>query len=563
MLLRKYSIDYALILILAATAFLYIKNIGSYPFWDPWEAKYPQTVREMTERGDYITPFFNGRIRWTKPILIYWAMAVPIAIGENNEFTARLPSAVGAVMGVLLLYLFLMKLHGRSTAIIGACILATTPQYFYMARQAMPDMLFAVFLLAAMGFFALAQFGTEEDKKSIWFFYVSVGLAVLTKGPLGIAIVIGALATFAVIHVNPKRLFSIKTLWTDIKWLIHRYRIGVGIIILFLVAGPWYIAIFVKHGQLFIDEFIMDENIKRFQKPIRGHHGNGYFYIKTILHGMYPWSAFLPLALVFYFYGDNGPTRSVSEKWYFLAWFVAIFLIFAVTGTKQDHYILPIIPAFAIIVALFWEQYLKDNPPFWIYPAMLVSIGFVFLPIRDFIVEGDKYIFDNFTVKAPIKNDDIDTVLLGFLAIWIVALIGAFLFRYRKSVAFLVVLASFTNGIYFCHSILPDHSQRRSMANFVKYYQEHQTPDSKLVYFGKLRYSINYYLGKGEYKYFSGSKAKKLAKHVKNNKNVYIIAEKKLLAQLYRQLRKKTDFKWHRVSRNHRKFELITNVAPS
>ncbi len=61
--------------------YLFMWGAGSYDLWDPWEPKYGQAMREMMARDDFITPYYEGRIRWTKPILIYWAMYVPIRIG--------------------------------------------------------------------------------------------------------------------------------------------------------------------------------------------------------------------------------------------------------------------------------------------------------------------------------------------------------------------------------------------------------------------------------------------------------------------------------------------------
>ena len=157
--------EYVIVIALAAAAlFLYARGIGSYPLWDPWEPKYAKAVSEMQERGEWITPYLGGRIRWTKPILVYWAMYLPTALFGNNEFSVRLPIVLAAVLGVLMMYYFLSRLRGRRTGLIGACVLGTLPQYFYMARQAMPDMLLVVFLAAAMGFLALARFGAARQR---------------------------------------------------------------------------------------------------------------------------------------------------------------------------------------------------------------------------------------------------------------------------------------------------------------------------------------------------------------------------------------------------------------
>ena len=94
-------------------SFLYIYGAGSYSLWDPWEPKYAQTVIEMRQQGEYITPYYEGHVRWTKPIFVYWAMMVPMSIGGNTELMARLPSAVAAVFGLLLLFYVVRRLFDR------------------------------------------------------------------------------------------------------------------------------------------------------------------------------------------------------------------------------------------------------------------------------------------------------------------------------------------------------------------------------------------------------------------------------------------------------------------
>ena len=91
-------IDRLVILGLAlVTLLLYCRGLGSYPLSDPWEPRYARAMQEMSERGDYITPFYQNKVRWTKPILVYWAMYVPIMIGGTHAFTVRLPEAASCM----------------------------------------------------------------------------------------------------------------------------------------------------------------------------------------------------------------------------------------------------------------------------------------------------------------------------------------------------------------------------------------------------------------------------------------------------------------------------------
>ncbi|MEM7391498.1 MAG: glycosyltransferase family 39 protein, partial [Verrucomicrobiota bacterium] len=118
--------DILIMLLLAILAcFLFGYGIGSYGLWDPWEPKYAITILEMTERGDYITPYYLGLPRWTKPIAIYWAMLISSNIVGFNEIGARLPSVLFALGCVLFTYYFMRILHGRRPAVLASGVLMT------------------------------------------------------------------------------------------------------------------------------------------------------------------------------------------------------------------------------------------------------------------------------------------------------------------------------------------------------------------------------------------------------------------------------------------------------
>lgn len=539
--------------------FLFMWGTGSYDLWDPWEPKYGQAMREMMARDDFITPYYEDRIRWTKPILIYWAMYVPIRIGGNNAFTVRLPSVIAAIAGVLFTFYFLKKLRGRRTAILAACILGTIPQYFYMARQAMPDMLLTLFLCTAMGFLALARFGREHNKRYFMLFYASVAFAFLAKGPVACVLILGAVLIFWMISIDPQRLFSLKTVFSDIKTVFKSYHMALGLIIFLAIGSPWYIAMLIKHGSNFIDTFIMYENISRFKEPIRGHHGIANYYIRTLFHGMYPWSSLLPVGILFYFHGPMDD-REKKQRWYYLSWFLSMFLLFTTAGTKQQHYILPMTPVVAILIAMVWEKYFQKNTPFWIPLVFLISIAFVFQPIRDFLIEGNRYIFDNFTNRNTIDHIYVRTFLKLMFAAWATVMVLSIFFRRSRLMVTLAILIAYGNGIFFCHYVMPEHTKTRTVRHFLEYYLKRKDPDTQLIFYGKIRPSINYYYGKDKYHHFEKREEKKLAAFVGDEKKVYIIAEKKYARRLLRQLRQRTPFKWQTISREHPRYQLISNT---
>jgi 4-amino-4-deoxy-L-arabinose transferase-like glycosyltransferase len=540
-----------------AGCFLFIFGIGSYGFWDPWEPKYGQAMREMVESGDLIVPHFMGAVRWTKPIFHYWAMYVPMKLFGVNEFTARLPSALAALLGVIMVYFFVKRLRSRKTALMASGILATTPHYFLMARQAMPDMLLTLFLTASLGFFSLARFG-EKHKSGRYYhlFYAALGLATLTKGPVAGAIVVGTVLLFLSIDIDTSLLTRPKKLLSKCFSLMKEYRLGVGIIIFLAIAGPWYAAILYKLGHFYIDDFLMYENIQRFAEPVRGHHGIVIFYVQTIMQGMYPWYGFLPLSLLILF--DRPKVdEEVRQKWFFFSWFLAVFLIFTAAGTKLYYYILPITPPLAVIVAMVWEKYFNKEAPFWIKTAFILAIVFTLLPIRDFLLEGNGYIFNNFTHRHDISYTDTDTFYKIFIGAWALVMTLAILRKRSRAAAIMAVLIAYGNGLYLCHYVMPRHTRHRNVKPYIDYYIEHKKPSSRLAFLGRLRHSMNYYYQYDKYTYFNPRRQSSFIRYLKDNKEVYLIIEDKYMESVQEKVREQTNMRWYRISDYHPDYSLV------
>jgi len=554
--------DYLLMGALAAGAlFLYIWGTWTYPLWDPWEPKYAQTVREMVERGDFLTPYLNDKIRWTKPILIYWAIYVPTLIFGDTEFSARLPSVIAGVLGVLLTFYPLRRLRGRGTALVAASILATLPQYYFMARQSMPDMLLVMFLIAAMGFFALGRFIDERRRLHYGLFYLSVSLAFLTKGPVACAIVVGAIGIFWLIDFDPARLRSPRDLLADLRRSFSDYHVGLGLLIFLGVAAPWYVVTWFRHGDLFIESFVIGENLKRFRAPIFSHHGDVTYYLRTMFHGMFPWFSVVPFSILFCFRWRRELDEESRQRWYYLSWFLAIFALFTIAGTKLDHYILPIAPPTAVLAALFWEQYLDRDPPYWVRPALLLSLILAFLPIRDFLVEDPSYIMSVFVPQQVqvAQADSVDLALRVGFAAWVVVVLGCYLVPRSRAMLLAAVLVAYAGGIYFSHHVIPASTHERTLKYYVDGFDEMREPDAELVFYGKIRYSLRYYLGKGHYEEFEPEELHRLTAFVQGKPHVYIIGQDLWFDDLLERLHISTRSRWSTIRDDHPAFTLISN----
>jgi len=167
---------------------LYVPLAGTYGLYDPWETHYGEVARQMTTRGDYISLWWPGSPIdpdhfWSKPVLTFWIMSVfmhlfglgqadgaSIALGTRAEWAMRLPFCLMGVLGIWAVFLCAARFAGRRAGVIAALVLATSPLYFLIARQAMTDMPFVgpMTMALALGFFALFDDRDEELPRASW-----------------------------------------------------------------------------------------------------------------------------------------------------------------------------------------------------------------------------------------------------------------------------------------------------------------------------------------------------------------------------------------------------------
>jgi 4-amino-4-deoxy-L-arabinose transferase-like glycosyltransferase len=368
------------LLVIGWLAFLW--NLGSTGLVDETEPLFAEAARQMTVTGDWITPYFNGETRFDKPILIYWLMAIGYQLVGVNTWAVRLPSALAAIALTILCF-FTLRYFGFATpanasrdnrrtqrqlwfsAWIGSAAIAFNLQAIVWARQGVSDML----LSGCMGGSLLCFFWgyakeeqrhkTRERTFSVllpnrWylFFYILSALAVLTKGPVGIVLP-GLIITTFLLYIGRLR---------EVLWEMGAIAGG---LIFAIIAFPWYILVILRNGSAFINSFLGYHNVDRFIEVVNGHRAPWYFYFLVVLIGFFPWSIYLPLAIVRLRFWKRAfwcqQPRSGQLSLFALFWFAGVFLFFTMATTKLPSYVLPLIPAAAILVALVWSQEWTDG----------------------------------------------------------------------------------------------------------------------------------------------------------------------------------------------------------
>ncbi len=323
--------------------FVFGLNLWGYPLFDVDEPRYAETAREMLSSGDWITPHFNGMVRFDKPAMFYWLIAGSYKLFGLSAFSARLVSAVMATFTLLLLYILARRYLNARAGLYAALIFGTMLEVFAIARWSITDMTLTAFMTATWLSLFLAL---VRDPK--WYLVAGIAGAfgVLTKGPVAIAL---PGLTFLILLFTGFR--------DQLKRLISPWPV-LGLAVFLLLSLPWYVLVAKANPNAFMGSFFIFHNVERFTSTVSGHHGPWYYYIPVILLGGFPWTLFLP-ALI------NEYRQSKSDRpaliRYAHIWFWVVFLFFSVAGTKLLTYVLPAFPALAILLGWTIERATSDT----------------------------------------------------------------------------------------------------------------------------------------------------------------------------------------------------------
>src|SRR5262245_16337524 len=272
-----------LVLLAALCGVLYFPFLGSTPFFDKGEPREALAVQDIVQRGEWLVPLKRATDIPSKPPLFHWgAAAASLITGELNEPTIRIPSAVYATLGVLLLYVFGRKLFGEEIAFLGGAILATTTVYQNQALSARVDMTLCFFVMVSLGLFYALYRGLLPREIGYYVFFSVAGISVLAKGPLGI--------------VLPALVAGVFVVWKK-RWdLVSKFCLHPGVVLMLILGSGWYVIAVTRGGEGFFDRQIIEENLSRFVGG-SGHSNPIYYFIPYLFALGLPWSLFLPFLL--------------------------------------------------------------------------------------------------------------------------------------------------------------------------------------------------------------------------------------------------------------------------
>jgi 4-amino-4-deoxy-L-arabinose transferase-like glycosyltransferase len=474
--------------LLAAAVVPFFVNLGDSSIWDANEAFYVETPREMIESGDYINPSFNYEPRFNKPVLSYWIVA-----GLYRVFGVSLVVERAAIAGLAMIMIVAVWFLARAASShplappLAALGLAVGPRFFMFSRRIFVDMAVTTMMTLTLLFFALAERYPSRRRLFLALMYVSVGLGVLTKGPVAAVIPFLVFIAYLAVHRELRRL--------------REMMIPAGTLIALLIVAPWYVALYQQHGWTYITGFFIGENVGRFAETIGVQSRPLWFYVPVLFSDMLlPWSLCLP-AIVYLWYRDrHGPTdpsllttvastQVVRIRTLLLLWIAVTVALFSLSQTKQDLYIFPIVAAVAALGGDWVARKVRlplDQRDRW-FTGTLTVIGIVMVSLGAavlYLFSGDRPVY----------------LIAGAQASALIAMVGGFLVavlpwlrrRFAAVGTVLVVLIGF-NWIMVLWS-LPSFEQFKPVVPLSRAIEQRAGPADVIAHSGLALPSMVYYL---------------------------------------------------------------------
>lgn len=464
------------------------------------------------------------------------------------EWALRLPFCLSGVAGLAILWFALAKLYSKRAAWISTLILATTPYYFMVAHQAITDMPSCAMLMGSMALLALAIFDDKPLKKwrgltsyhvflaafailvlgqllyftlnvgaNRWFikpgvwipgpwimvpfwvaffviaawttlkarttrqvymfwFYLLNGLAVLAKGPVA-----PALAGLTIIFY----------LAGTGDWkLLKNLEIPRGVLIACIVCLPWHFAEFLKQGLPWLNAYVGTHILGRAFAGVFGDRGTFDYFFGPLGYGMWPWVCLVPVALAYMALTPRARTREEKMRLMFAVWAISGFAFFVFVQTKFRHYILPAVPALAVVAGL-WLDDLWAGRVAGARAAILVALGLFLLPTIDFVIRQERiinlYIFryDRPWPYGPPWNLDFSEFLFSFAILFGAALLALLRERWRPPAIVALLGVGVAFQVFSTTVLLPaasPHWGQRSL--FELYYAQRGIQGADIIYYG-------------------------------------------------------------------------------
>jgi len=384
----------AIVVLLIFSLLAFLPGQSKIPPIDRDEARFAQATKQMVDSGDYIDIRFQNDVRYKKPVGIYWLQAAALKTAEfisrremdTRIYVYRIPSVIGAVGAVIATFWIATMVVSRRAAILAALMIAASILLGVEARLAKTDAMLLFVVVLCMGALARAYLPRRDESPGNaalldtpapslnpvlpFVFWIALAAGVLLKGPLILMFVGLPIVTLIAIDRSASWLKALRPL--------------IGIPIFLLLVAPWFVAIQMRTGATFFSDSIGGDMLSKVYSGQEGHGAPPGYFLVLFFFTFWPASLLAGMAV-------PGVWR---EKWdtpvkFLLAWLIPAWLVFEIVITKLPHYVLPLYPAVAILLARAIEtgqmssrKWMEWGTFWWFAVPVLVFVGSLILLLR-------------------------------------------------------------------------------------------------------------------------------------------------------------------------------------
>ncbi len=329
-------------------------GLGRTPFHTKGEPREAVVIADIVQQQRWVLPRRNGVELPAKPPLFHWLGALEsLRAGTIDERSVRLPSAVSSGAAALVVFATGAVALGVRPGFIAALALLSSFEWLRAATSARVDMTLALGLTLA--FAGLLLFRLSERALYLPVVYAGATWAVLSKGPVGIAL--PALAILLMSVVDRSCAF------------VRRTRFWRGLLAVGLIAGLWYGLALAQGGRAFFAKQVLDENVYRFiglPQLTGGHrHSAGYLAL-ALLAGLLPWTLFLPSVAAALWRTRRTLSRR-DPRLFAVLWIALVFAFYALAASKRGVYLLPMYPAVCLLLGWWADAVMRGQVrPRWL-----------------------------------------------------------------------------------------------------------------------------------------------------------------------------------------------------
>ncbi len=485
--INKLKNNYALILFLLSCIFFPFA-IGSVHLFDWDEVNFAEIAREMIVNKNYLNVQINYLPFWEKPPLFFWLQALSMKIFGINEFASRFPNVLVGIASILCMFYIGKKFISDKFAFIwGLSYIGSFLPHFYF-KSGIIDPLFNLFIFLSIYFFYLYQ--VEYKKKYLFIASILSGLAVLTKGPVAVLIIILVVLFFVIYK------------WKTIKIKILDLLIA-GVII-GIITSFWFISEIINGGGIELFKEFIAYQIRLFTTSEAGHGEPFYYHFIVLFFGCFPISL---IAIPFILKKNFSDSKSILVKDFYTLNFIlfwVVLILFSITTTKIVHYSSLCYFPLSFMAAYIIYQYTNEKKnihkiSFILLAIVGILVGIIFTAIP-LIVKFKAIIIPFIKDKFAVQNILLPVQWGGFeylLGILYMVLLVIVLVKLKNNIRYIIHLfllnALILNLLMLF--IVPKIEQH-SQGSMIEFFQKHNQPNEYVTTYGFRSYAKFFYSNK-------------------------------------------------------------------